>query len=86
MNSDKVVLITGATEGVGKSTAAALAQQGYHVVLHGRNEAKTKAVQQELISQTGNQRVDYLLADFSSLKEVQHLAQTFREKYPRLDV
>lgn len=86
MNSDKVVLITGATEGVGKATAAALAQQGYQVVLHGRNEAKTKAVQQEIISQTGNKRVDYLLADFSSLKEVQHLAQTFREKYPRLDV
>ena len=45
----KIVLITGATEGVGKATAVGITRQpGYHVVLHGRNEAKTRAAVAEV--------------------------------------
>jgi short-subunit dehydrogenase len=53
----KTILITGATEGVGKSTAHALAQQGHRLLLHGRNTAKLDAVIAELKTDTNNQEI-----------------------------
>jgi NAD(P)-dependent dehydrogenase (short-subunit alcohol dehydrogenase family) len=83
---DKVVLITGGTGGIGKQAAIQLLQQGAQVVLVGRNEAKTKAVVEELKTRTANPKVEYLLADLSSLVEVRRLAAEVIAKYPRLDV
>ena len=37
---NRIVLITGATEGIGKQTALELSQQGAHVIIHGRNSTK----------------------------------------------
>jgi NAD(P)-dependent dehydrogenase (short-subunit alcohol dehydrogenase family) len=47
---DKIILITGATSGIGKAAAMALAKQGAHVIIHGRSEEKAKATQQEIIT------------------------------------
>jgi retinol dehydrogenase 12 len=82
----KIVLITGATEGIGKATAIQLAGKGYQVVVHGRNVTKAQAVVNEIQQVTGNINVDYLLADLSSLAEVRKLTQAFQDKYDRLDV
>jgi NAD(P)-dependent dehydrogenase (short-subunit alcohol dehydrogenase family) len=82
----KIVLITGATEGIGKATAVGLAKQGYHVVLHGRNESKLKQTVLEIKNSVLTDDVDYMLADFSSLQEVKVLADNFKAKYSRLDV
>lgn len=82
----KIALVTGATEGVGKATALGLARLGYRVILHGRNPEKTRAVQAELISTSGNSSVDVVLADFASLDAVRQLARTVSETYPYLDV
>ena len=57
----KKALVTGASEGIGRSIAQKLAKQGYSVTAVARNEAKLKSVQQEL--GTGH---DYLVADLSS--------------------
>jgi len=62
----KICLITGGTNGIGKSTAQALAAMGTTVVLVGRNPDKTAQVVREIRSATGNQNVDSLLADLSS--------------------
>jgi retinol dehydrogenase 12 len=81
-----ICLITGATDGIGKVTATALARKGYAVVLAARNEAKAAAVTTEIVASTGNRDVDYLTADLRSLAQLHTLAETFTRRYPRLDV
>jgi retinol dehydrogenase 12 len=82
---DPICLITGATDGVGKATAAELAARGFTVVLAARNAAKAEAVRAELAA-AGARKVDILLADLASLQAVRGLAATFAARYPRLDV
>jgi retinol dehydrogenase 12 len=82
-----ICLITGATEGVGKATAMELAKKGFTIVIAARNEAKVQAVARQIKTSTGGKAsVDYILVDFKSLKKTRQLAETFRQRYPRLDV
>jgi retinol dehydrogenase-12 len=83
---NKICLVTGATNGIGKVTALELAKMGATVIVVGRNPDKTEAVVNELRAQSGSDRVDKALADLSSLAEVQALAENFKRKYSRLDV
>jgi retinol dehydrogenase-12 len=84
--SKRICLITGATDGVGRETAAVLARRGFTVILVARNAAKAKMVAREIAQSTGATDVDYMLCDLASLKQVRQLAETFSRKYPRLDV
>jgi retinol dehydrogenase 12 len=81
-----ICLITGATEGIGKVTAAALARKGYTVVLAARNAAKAEAVKKEILASADGPTVDYIVADLRSLSDVRQLSEKFRQRYPRLDV
>jgi NAD(P)-dependent dehydrogenase (short-subunit alcohol dehydrogenase family) len=81
----KRVLVTGATAGIGKETARALAGQGAEVIIVGRNEAKTRATVEELKASTG-QAVDFLVADLSSLAAVRKLAEDFQARWDALHV
>jgi len=82
----KICLVTGATSGIGKVTATALAGQGAEVIIAGRNHQKAEDTVRQIQSETGNDAVHYLLADFSDLRQVRTLARSFREQYSRLDV
>jgi NAD(P)-dependent dehydrogenase (short-subunit alcohol dehydrogenase family) len=82
----KTCVVTGATSGLGLVTARELARQGAHVVIHGRNPAKTAAAVADLRSATGNPKIESVLADMSSLRQVRDLAGQILDKYPRLDV
>lgn len=83
---NKIVLITGSTDGIGKQTAIDLAQMGAHVVIHGRNPEKTHQTALDIMELTGNRNVDYLVADFSSLEEVRRLSTDIHQKFGRVDV
>jgi retinol dehydrogenase 12 len=82
----KVCLVTGATAGIGKVVASALAALGATVVLAGRSESKAMDVVEQIKTDTGNKAVDYLLADYEDLDQVRQMASDFRERYSRLDV
>ncbi len=82
----KTCLVTGATSGIGRATAAGLARQGALVVIAGRDRARTQDTVDSIRKETGNQQVESLLADFSSLAEVRRLAADFRARHRRLDV
>ncbi|GAC1368752.1 MAG: SDR family oxidoreductase [Ktedonobacteraceae bacterium] len=82
----KVCLVTGSTSGMGKVTAKELARRGATVVLVARNREKGEATQAEIRRETGNENVDLLIADLSSLQEVRHLAAEFQQKYRHLHV
>lgn len=87
MMKNKVILITGATSGIGKVAATELAKQGATVVIVGRSAEKAQATVKDIQQATGHQQqVDYLLADLSSMAEVRRLAEEFKKKYDRLDV
>src|SRR5215471_1747055 len=79
-------LITGATDGVGKVTALELARKDFTIVIAARNASKAQALIGEIERSTGNMRSDYIVADLRSLRQVRQLAETFRRRYPSLDV
>ncbi|MBI5891466.1 MAG: SDR family NAD(P)-dependent oxidoreductase [Nitrosomonadales bacterium] len=82
----KIILVTGATDGIGFATATELARQGHELVLHGRNEEKAlRAV--EAIRTVAPQAVLHTAhADFSGLSDVARMAQDLSARLPRLDV
>jgi NAD(P)-dependent dehydrogenase (short-subunit alcohol dehydrogenase family) len=82
----KVMLVTGATDGIGKETALALAKQGATVVITGRNKTKGETVIAELRQASNNPNIHLLVADLSVMSEVQKLAADFKSQYKRLDV
>ena len=81
-----VVLLTGATDGIGEQIATALAGMGATVLLHGRDERKAREVQERIRSRTENGQLRYYLADLSSLAEARRLAEEVASDYDRLDV
>jgi NAD(P)-dependent dehydrogenase (short-subunit alcohol dehydrogenase family) len=81
-----VCLITGATDGVGKATAMALARKGFTIILMARNAAKADAVTKEIGRAAGSAVIDPIIADLASLRQVREAAEAVKRKYSRLDV
>ncbi|MEO8466607.1 MAG: SDR family NAD(P)-dependent oxidoreductase [Gammaproteobacteria bacterium] len=79
-------LVTGATRGIGRATAEALAKFGAHVVIHGRDSASVGAVCRALVRVARGGQVTGAVADFSSLKSVRRMADDVAAQHPRLDV
>jgi NAD(P)-dependent dehydrogenase (short-subunit alcohol dehydrogenase family) len=80
----KTVLVTGATDGVGRVVARRLGADGARVLVHGRNRERGAAVVNEIVRAGGT--AEFLPADLSSLAEVRRLAETVRQKTDRLDI
>jgi NAD(P)-dependent dehydrogenase (short-subunit alcohol dehydrogenase family) len=79
-----VALVTGSTDGLGRELALRLGGAGYHVIVHGRNEERGRAVVEEIESRDGS--ADLILADLGSMAEVRELAARVLRDYTRLDL
>ena len=84
--NDKIVIITGANSGIGRSAAIRFAEEGYKVIMACRNVEKSKKVQQEIIELTKNNSVDLLKLDISSFKSIEDFCSDFKGKYNKLDI
>lgn len=82
----KIILITGSTDGIGKQTALELAEKNHQIIIHGRNEEKCLKTFNELKSKSKNQSIDYVVGDFSTFKPIEEIADKIKLKYSRLDV
>jgi NAD(P)-dependent dehydrogenase (short-subunit alcohol dehydrogenase family) len=82
----KIVLITGATNGIGKIAAIELARMGANVSIVARNRSKGQAVLEEITRETNNVQIELFIADLSSMADVRKLAQEFMAKHGTLDV
>jgi NAD(P)-dependent dehydrogenase (short-subunit alcohol dehydrogenase family) len=81
--TNKVVLVTGGTSGIGKATAIAFAKAGAKVVLSGRREAEGKAVVAEITKAGGTAR--FIRADIAVEADVKNLVEQTVAAYGRLD-
>lgn len=84
MIKDKVVVITGASSGIGAETAKLLASQGAKVVLGARREAKLKALADEIIA-NGGQAV-YRVTDVVRPEDNENLVQLAKDTFGKIDV
>ncbi|MCH4172175.1 MAG: SDR family oxidoreductase [Lactobacillus sp.] len=81
---NKVVVITGASSGIGETTAKLLAQDGDLLVLGARREAKLQQIVSDIEAAGG--KAVYALTDVTSLESVQALAKLALDKFGRIDV
>jgi len=82
----KIVLITGATDGIGKQTALELAQMGAQVIVHGRSEERCLKTVKDIRSRLPQAKLDWVCADLSSLEQVRGMASAVNTRFARLDV
>jgi NAD(P)-dependent dehydrogenase (short-subunit alcohol dehydrogenase family) len=81
---EQTILVTGATDGLGRALATELAAAGATLLIHGRDDARGQRVIDDIASATGSRRLHWLRADFASLDEVRGLADRVAAEHPRI--
>ena len=84
--NSKVCLVTGASSGIGKATVAGLAKEDLDVVMLSRDKSRGVSARNEIVSRTGNQSVDMMVGDLSSMESTRKVGAEFDSRYSRLDV
>jgi NAD(P)-dependent dehydrogenase (short-subunit alcohol dehydrogenase family) len=82
----QTILVTGATDGLGRALAGDLAASGAEVIVHGRDESRGRDTLTEIRRRTPDARVRFLRADLASLAEVRGLAVEVERGTEQLDV
>ena len=81
----KVCVVTGANRGLGKATAAMLAQLGATVILACRDQHRGEAAKADILSATRNSNVELMLVDLSTQESIRQMARDFAARHERLD-
>ena len=81
----QTILITGATDGLGRGLALDLAAGGATLLLHGRDDSRGRATLTAIRERTGSDRLHWYRADLAELGQVRALAAAVRGDHGRLD-
>lgn len=84
--NNKIVLITGGNNGIGKATAIGLAEKGATVVIACRNQTKGEQAVKDIKSASNNENISLILCDLSDLESVRKCADVFKKQHKYLDV
>lgn len=82
----RTVLVTGASNGLGREASVQLARLGARVVMVGRDPKRTEAARADVVVRSRSQDVSCLLCDFSSQAAIRRLAVAFRARHDQLHV
>ncbi len=82
----KAILITGATDGLGKAVAFELASRGYELLLHGRNPQRGELLLEDISNAAGNKKLIYYNADFSEMAQIRNVTDEISTHHQHLDV
>jgi len=83
---NKRILISGATDGIGKQTALEVAKMNAEIIIHGRDEDRIFETIKMIKEKTGNEKIHGILADFASLSAVNSLADEIIKNFDSIDV
>jgi NAD(P)-dependent dehydrogenase (short-subunit alcohol dehydrogenase family) len=83
---EQTILVTGATDGLGRALARELAAAGATVLLHGRSKQRLEDTRREVAAATGSDRLRTYLADLAALEQVRRLGREVAGDQQRLDV
>ena len=81
---DQVVLVTGSTRGIGKTTAEAFAKEGAIAIILGRTADQADAVRDEIIKNGG--KAESYCGDVTNLENIQEIITKILDKYKRVDI
>ena len=84
--SGKTVFITGGNSGLGQETARAMASKGAHIVIAGRDQGKLDEAAASIKGATGNNAVETIICDLSSLDSVRACGKEANERFEKIDL
>lgn len=84
--SGRVVVVTGATSGLGRAAAESLARAGATLGIVGRDRSRTDGVCAALLAATGNERISPIIADMGDFDAVRHAADLINRSFEHVDV
>lgn len=86
MENSKIIVLTGATNGLGNIVAKELVRESSHLILTARNAKKAEETKNILKNISPNTKVDFFFGDLSIMKDVKRIGEEIRNKYPKIDV
>ncbi|MFX1353477.1 MAG: SDR family NAD(P)-dependent oxidoreductase [Promethearchaeota archaeon] len=84
--TEKIILISGSTDGIGYQAAIELVKSDFHVIIHGRNKEKAEFTLGRIKSITKRKNVSIVYADLCSFNQIKEMANDINNNYDRLDV
>lgn len=82
----RVAIVTGSSSGIGLETARVLADKNATVIIAVRNQEKGKAAAKKITGENQNADIEIMALDLADLASIRNFADTFKNKYPRLDL
>ncbi len=84
--ADRIVLLTGATSGIGKTVAIEAVRRGARLRIVARNVEKARALREDLVTIAGHDDIRYYIADLSLMSEVAHVSDSILDNEPFIHV